>query len=160
HGDTLGLLIGQAQAAALAALARERGATLFMVLTAIVKLLLFRYTGQDEILIGCPIAGREHADVEDLVGCYVNMLPLRDRVNGAAGFFDLLDTVRVSATEAYEHQAYPFDRLVDELDLQRDPSRSPMFDVVVVMQNAGAPAPALSGIEVQPLIRDYPSSKF
>ena len=131
-----------------------------MTLVAIVKVLLYRYTGQDEILLGFPIAGRNHPDLENQIGFYVNILPLRERVRGEASFLELLDAVKATATEAYEHQAYPFDRLVDELKVARDVSRSPMFDVVVVMQNAAAPAPALAGLSVQPFIRAYDVSKF
>ncbi|MGH8573121.1 MAG: condensation domain-containing protein, partial [Gammaproteobacteria bacterium] len=160
RGRTLGFRLDGDRTAAMSALAREHNASLFMVLVAAVKALLYRYTGQDEILIGFPIAGRNHPDLESQIGFYVNTLPLRDRVRGEASFRQLLDQVRATATEAYEHQPYPFDRLVDELDVARNVSRSPMFDVVVVMQNAAAPAPAIDGLAVRPFIREYDASKF
>jgi non-ribosomal peptide synthetase component F len=160
RGHTTGGQIDSGQLGAIAALARQANASLFMVLLAIVKVLLHRYSGQEDILVGSPIAGRNHPDLESQVGFYVNMLPLRDRVLNDMAFLDLVAQVKATATEAYEHQAYPFDRLVDELDLKRDVSRSPMFDVIVVMQNAGAPAPALDGVSVTPFIRAYDVSKF
>jgi amino acid adenylation domain-containing protein len=131
-----------------------------MALVAVVKVLLYRYTGQDDSLLGFPITGRTHPHLENQIGFYVNTLPLRDRVRPEASFLDLLDAVKVTATEAYEHQAYPFDRLVDELHVARDVSRSPMFDVVVVMQNATQPTPGLDGVAVQPFIPWYDIAKF
>ncbi|MDM0053946.1 non-ribosomal peptide synthetase [Variovorax sp. J22R115] len=148
------------QATALAALARARHASLFMVLVALVQTLLHRHTGQDELMLGFPIAGRDHPDLEGQVGFYVNLLPLRLRVDGEAPFVELLDAVRDAATEAYEHQAYPFDRLVDELDVARDIGRAPMFDVVVVMQNAAAPTQAPEGLAVSAFVTDYEVAKF
>jgi non-ribosomal peptide synthetase component F len=130
------------------------------VLAAVVKVLLYRWTGQRDILVGFPIAGRDHPDLEDQIGFYVNTLPLRDRIGEGDSFLALLERVRTAATEAYEHQAYPFDLLVDELQVPRDVSRSPMLDVVVVMQNAGKPAPSIPGLKVRPFLRDYPIAKF
>jgi NRPS condensation-like uncharacterized protein len=114
---------------------QSRGATLFMGLLSAVNVLLYRYTGQQDIIIGSPIAGREHADLNDQIGFYVNTLALRTRIDGSMRFTDLLEKIKGDTLEAYEHQSYPFDELVDELELRRDMSRNALFDVLVVLQN-------------------------
>ncbi|HKR65869.1 MAG TPA: condensation domain-containing protein, partial [Thermoanaerobaculia bacterium] len=117
-------------------LPRAQRASTYMTLVAAVKVLLHRITDADDIVVGCPVAGRTHPELEEQIGFYVNMLALRDRVEPHLRFDELLERVRVTAEEAYEHQDYPFDRLVAELGIARDASRSPLFDVVVVLQNA------------------------
>jgi amino acid adenylation domain-containing protein len=114
----------------------RHGMTLFMVLTASVKVLLHRYTGQDEIIIGSPLAGRDHPDLADQIGCFVNTVVFRDHLSPDDPFSEVLQRVRQTMLEAYEHQLYPFDKLVEELDLPRDMRRSPVFDVSVSLMNA------------------------
>ncbi|MBB5624285.1 hypothetical protein HDE69_005386, partial [Pedobacter cryoconitis] len=116
-------------------LIQQQHATLFMGLLALVNTLLYRYTGQGDQVIGSPVAGRGHVDLEDQIGFYVNTLALRSRFNGTDSFKAVLAQVRKVTTEAYEHQAYPFDELIDALMLQRDMSRNPLFDVMVILQN-------------------------
>ena len=116
-------------------LCQENGSTLFMGLLSAVNALLYRYTGQDDIIVGSPIAGRDHIDLEDQIGFYVNTLALRSRFDSSRGFREMLEEVREVTLGAFEHQAYPFDELVDELDLKRDISRNALFDVMVVLQN-------------------------
>ncbi|HPI00339.1 MAG TPA: condensation domain-containing protein, partial [Chitinophagaceae bacterium] len=116
-------------------LSQEQGATLFMGLLAVVNTLLYRYTNQEDIIIGSPIAGREHADLEDQIGFYINTLALRTQFKGEDSYKELLEKVKQVILGAYEHQVYPFDELVDELQLNRDMSRSALFDVMVVLQN-------------------------
>lgn len=111
------------------------GASLFMVLLAAINALMYRYTGMDDIIIGTPIAGREHSDLEDQIGFYVNTLALRTRFGGQESFDRLVERVKTTALEAYANQLYPFDRLVDDLELERDLSRAPLFDVMVVLHN-------------------------
>jgi tyrocidine synthetase III len=118
-------------------LAQKQEGTLFMALLATVNALLYRYSNQEDIVIGSPIAGREHIDLENQIGFYVNTLALRFRFQGDDSFQELLEKIKLVTLDAYEHQVYPIDELIDELDLQRDMSRSPLFDVMVVMQNAG-----------------------
>ena len=117
-------------------LLQQQGSTLFMGLLASVKALLFRYTGQEDIVIGTSIASREHPDLENQIGFYVNTLPLRTRFDGGGSFLDLLAHVKQVTVGAYEHQVYPFDELINELGLQRDMSRSSLFDVMVVLPDA------------------------
>ena len=116
-------------------LCQSQGSTLFMGLLATVKVLLYRYTNQKDIVIGSPIAGREHIDLQNQIGFYVNTLALRTQFEGAASFKELLANVKDVTLGAYEHQIYPFDELVDHLPLKRDMSRNPLFDVMVTFQN-------------------------
>ncbi|TDB84786.1 amino acid adenylation domain-containing protein [Actinomadura sp. KC216] len=114
----------------------QRGCTLFMVLVAAIKATLFRQTGQPDITLGTPVAGRDHVDLEGQIGFYVNTLPLRTTLSADETFDALLAKVRAGTTAALEHRADPFDSVVDDLGLRRDPSRSPVFDLLVVLQNA------------------------
>ncbi|SDO82090.1 HxxPF-repeated domain-containing protein, partial [Pedobacter steynii] len=122
----------------LRSLTQEHGATLFMGLLTALNALLYRYTGQEDIIVGSPIAGREHADLEDQIGFYVNTLALRSRFSGKDSYRELLAQTRQVTLAAYEHQVYPFDELVEALDLKRDMSRNPLFDVLIVLQNQTA----------------------
>ncbi|RBL90507.1 non-ribosomal peptide synthetase [Chitinophaga flava] len=134
------------------ALCQEQGATLFMGLLAAVNILLFRYTnGDDDIIIGTPVAGREHADLEGQIGVYINTLALRTKLMPTDRFRKVLEKVRQVTLDAYEHQVYPFDELVDALKLPRDTSRHPLFDVMVELQHQDDNEEGLDGISV----RDY-----
>ncbi|OMI85428.1 hypothetical protein BSZ07_33620 [Streptomyces sp. M1013] len=117
-------------------LAARRGCTLFMVLVAALQATLFRQTGQPDITLGTPVAGRDHIDLEGQIGFYVNTLPLRTELAADETFDALLAKVKAGATEALEHRAHPFDAIVDDLRPRRDPSRNPVFDLLVVLQNA------------------------
>jgi len=114
---------------------RANGATLFMTLTAITKILLYRYSGQEDIIIGTPSAGRNHPDLHDQIGYYINTVVLRDHLASTDSFTDTLIKVKQTALAAFERELYPFDQLVEELNLDRDMSRSPIFDVMLVLQN-------------------------
>jgi amino acid adenylation domain-containing protein len=117
------------------ALSAAEGGTLFMGLLAAVNMLLHRYTQQEDIIIGSPIAGRQHADLEGQIGFYLNTLALRTSFSGSDNYQSLIHKVKAVTLGAYEHQLYPFDTLVDELQLPRDMSRHPLFDVMVILQN-------------------------
>ncbi|HEY0609631.1 MAG TPA: amino acid adenylation domain-containing protein, partial [Chitinophaga sp.] len=127
--------IDPAATTALKALCQSADSTLFIGLLSVVKALLYRYTGQEDIIIGSPVAGREHSDLEDQIGFYVNTLPLRTRFSGTHSYLQLLSHVRQTTLNAYGHQSFPFDALVEELALQRDLSRNALFDVLVLLQH-------------------------
>ncbi|WP_308424187.1 condensation domain-containing protein, partial [Pedobacter psychrotolerans] len=114
---------------------QSQGATLFMGLLGLLNVLFYRYTGQEDMVIGSPIAGREQVELEDQIGFYVNTLALRTRFHGTGSYSELLKEVRELTLSAYDHQVYPFDELVEALQLQRDMSRNPLFDVMMVLQN-------------------------
>ncbi|MEP7252799.1 MAG: amino acid adenylation domain-containing protein [Ginsengibacter sp.] len=114
---------------------RKEGTTMFMVLLSVVKVLLYRYSGQQDITVGTAIAGRQQQEVEGLIGFFVNTLALRDEVIGAASFRSLLQSVKVTTLEAYGHQEVPFERVVETVVKERDLSSSPLFQVMFVFQN-------------------------
>ncbi|MCW3842672.1 amino acid adenylation domain-containing protein [Micromonospora yasonensis] len=114
---------------------QARGATLAMTVLAALKALLWRYTGQADICVGTPVAGRVRAELEPMVGFFVNMLPLRTVLDGDWTFEELLGQVRRTALGAYDHQEVPFERLVDLVDAPRDLSRNPLFQVMFNMLN-------------------------
>jgi len=114
---------------------KKNGVSLLITVVACLKALFYRYTRQQDIIIGLTSSGREHLDLQDQIGFFVNALALRTVFSGAESFETLLQKVKQTVTEALEHEVYPFDLLVEELDLERDMSRSPLFDVLVQMLN-------------------------
>jgi aspartate racemase len=146
--------------AGLKALGAREGATLFMTLLAAFQVLLYRDSGQTDIAVGSPIAGRGRPEVEGLIGFFVNTLVLRSDLSGEPLFLELLSRVRNTALEAYTHQDLPFEKLVEDLAPARDLSRQPLFQVLFVLQNTpGAPL-ALDGLAVSRLVRETESVKF
>ncbi|MCP4659111.1 MAG: amino acid adenylation domain-containing protein, partial [bacterium] len=145
---------------ALRALGRGEGTTLFMTLLAAFDALLARSTGTDEVTVGSPIANRNRSEIEELIGFFVNVLPLRVRLAGNPSFRELLARVREVALDAYAHQDLPFEKLVEELQPQRDLSRQPLFQVVFALQSAPEPPLELAGVTVTPLRVDGATAKF
>jgi amino acid adenylation domain-containing protein len=133
------------------ALSQQAGVTLFMTLLAAFDVLLYRYTGQTDIVVGTPVAGRNRSEVEGLIGVFVNMLALRTRLDGDPPFAELLQRVRSMALAAYAHQDVPFEKLIEELQLARDLSRNPLFQVMLVLQNVPLPALKGPGLNVLPM---------
>ncbi|KAB8315461.1 non-ribosomal peptide synthetase [Tolypothrix campylonemoides VB511288] len=129
-------------------LSRQQGVTLFMTLLAAFKTLLYRYTGQTDILVGSPIASRNRAEIESLIGFFVNVLVLRTDLSGELSFQQLLARVKSTALEAYVHQDLPFEKLVEEIQPQRDLSYNPLFQVMFVLQNVPISNPSLSDVSV------------
>ncbi|OMP74504.1 hypothetical protein BW716_35020, partial [[Flexibacter] sp. ATCC 35208] len=142
-------------------LLRAEQSTLFMGLLSVVQVLLYRYSGQSDLIIGSPVAGRSHPDLEDQLGLYVNTIALRSQVNGEGSYRSHLSAVRGITLSAYDHQLYPFDKLVSDLGLSRDMSRHALFDVMVVLQQGSSVAGAPGGLEVSRYSVVQPdSSKF
>jgi non-ribosomal peptide synthetase component F len=123
----------------LKALSRQEGVTLFMALLAVFQALLHRYTGQDDIVVGTPVAGRDRAELEGLIGFFVNTLVLRTNLSGNPSFRQLLGRVREVALGAYTHQDLPFEKLVETLHPERNMSHQPLFQVMFVLQQPLAP---------------------
>ncbi len=123
-------------------------ATLFMTMLAAFQVLLVRYTGQTDVVVSNGVATRGHRELEGLIGCFVNILLMRSDLANNPRFSDLLRQVRSVALEAYSHQDLPFDRLVEELDPERDTSRQPLFQVMLVMLNAPVQNLELPGLTI------------
>ncbi len=130
---------------------RKFGTTQFMTLLAAFYVLLARYSGQDDIVLGAVIANRNRAEVEDLIGLFANTLPLRARLEGDPSFRALLDRVKETALGAYAHQDMPFERLVEELRPERSLSYNPLFQVLFSLQSSSRRSFELDGLQLQPL---------
>ena len=149
RGGTVALEVDAELHGGLLALARRSGASLFMVLQAGVAGLLSRLGAGEDIAIGTVVAGRSEAELEELVGFFVNTLVLRTDLSGDPTFSELIERVRRFALEAYSHQEVPFERLVEALQPERSQSRHPLFQVVLVFQNAPEASVALPGLNIQ-----------
>ncbi|HSG38504.1 MAG TPA: amino acid adenylation domain-containing protein, partial [Thermoanaerobaculia bacterium] len=144
----------------LGALGRQHGATPFMVLLAGLGALLIRHGVQEDLAVGSPIAGRSRTELEDLIGLFLNTLVLRNDFSGAPSFAELLGRVRGTTLAAYAHQDIPFEKLVDELAPERSLSRSPFFQVLLVLQNAPLAPLSLPGITLEPVGIEIDTVKF
>ncbi|MFG2441144.1 condensation domain-containing protein, partial [Streptomyces sp. NPDC048508] len=143
--------------------AGRQGASLFMVLLSLFQIVLARYSRQDDIAVGTPIAGRNRAEIEDVVGFFVNTLVMRTDLSGDPTFADLIDRVKDTALGAYDHQDLPFERLVEEVAPERDLSRNPLFQTMFVLQAPGSADGEtwqLAGTDVEPLEIERGVAKF
>jgi len=151
---------------ALRQLSQQEGTTMFMTLLAVFKVLLYRYSGQEDIVVGTPIAGRNRAELEGLIGFFVNTLVLRTEVEGGVSFRELLRRVREVTLGAYGYQELPFEKLVEEIHPQRDMSRNPLFQVMFMLMNApvsgqdAAVGKAEAAAEQEGLAVDIGAAKF
>ncbi|WP_118974720.1 condensation domain-containing protein [Taibaiella koreensis] len=150
EGDKLLFDLSGDQVQQIQAMAATTGTTPFMVLLAVFKVLLHKYTGQEDIVIGSPIAGRAHNDLDKVIGMFVNTLLLRTRPAREKTFIQFLQEVKEHTLNAYDNQDYPFALLVDKLNGKKDPSRNPLFDVIFVLQNLKMPKMQLEDIAVSP----------
>ncbi|AXG70687.1 tyrocidine synthase 3 [Kordia sp. SMS9] len=135
HGSVKSHQYSEAFLQSLKTFSKSNNASLFMTLMAGINALLHRYTHQNDIILGTPIAGREHPDLEGQIGLFVNTLAIRTQIENNQSFSSLIHTQKNNLLNAYEHQNYPLDELVTKLNLQRDTSRSALFDVMVILQN-------------------------
>ncbi len=140
-------------AADLARLGRETGTTRFMVLLAGFAIALSRSSGQTDLVVGTPIAGRTRTETEGLIGCFINTLVLRIDLSGSPAVREVLERVRTAALDAYAHQDVPFEKLVEVLQPQRDPSTPPLFQVMMALQHRPAPV-AAHGLRLEALDLD------
>ncbi|MEM1366477.1 MAG: amino acid adenylation domain-containing protein, partial [Cyanobacteria bacterium P01_H01_bin.15] len=161
QGGKYQLRLTKAQTDALKQLGQVQGTTLFMTLLAAFKVLLYRYSGVTDLLIGTPIANRQRAEVEPLMGMFINTLVLRSNLAGNPTFSELLAQVRQVALDAYSHQDLPFEQLLDSLDLPRSASHSPLFQVMFALQNAHREAAeSVDGLSWSPLPVETSTAKY
>ena len=152
--------LGAARTAGLAALSRRQGATLFMTLLALFETLLGRTTGQKDVVLGSPIANRNRAETEGLIGFFVNSLVMRGDLTGDPPFVSLLARTRRAALAAYAHQDLPFERLVEELRPERRLAQNPLFQVVCALQNAPLRRIELPGLSLTPVDGEFTATRF
>ncbi|HEU5226877.1 MAG TPA: amino acid adenylation domain-containing protein, partial [Ktedonobacteraceae bacterium] len=164
HGARYSFSFSRALSTRLKALSQQEGVTLFMTLLAALQTLLFRYSGQTDIVVGTPIAGRTRIEVERLIGFFINTLVLRADLSGNPRFKELLLQVREMTLAAYSHQDLPFEKLVEELQLERSLSQSPLFQVLFVLQNISPRDTntllASQGLSLEPLEISSGTAKF
>ncbi|WP_234017158.1 non-ribosomal peptide synthetase [Nostoc sp. 'Lobaria pulmonaria (5183) cyanobiont'] len=146
--------------ASLNKLSQQQGSTLFMTLLAAFQTLLWRYTGQEDIVVGSPIANRNRAEIEGLIGFFVNTLVLRTNLAGNPSFEELIKRVREVALGAYAHQDLPFELLVEQLQPQRDLSYTPLFQVMFVLHNFPMSVLELPGLTLTPIKSERKTAHF
>jgi len=159
-GESRSFKLAPALTKALKNLSQKTETTLFMVLLAAFKVLLYRYTGQTDITVGSPIANRNRAAIEGLIGLFMNTLALRTELGGDPSFLELLSRVRQVALGAYSHQDLPFEKLIEVLQIPRDLSHTPLFQAVFILQNAPTSALNLPGLRLTPLGFSGKTAKF
>ncbi|WP_028546570.1 non-ribosomal peptide synthetase [Paenibacillus taiwanensis] len=159
-GDVALLTLSKEQHEQLGKLAADHGATLYMVLLTAYTALLHKYTGQEDIIVGSPIAGRNHPDLEPLLGMFVNTLAIRNYPTREKTFLDLLAEVKDSTLEAFEHQDYPFENIVEKVQTARDMSRNPLFDTMFSLENTERGTIEFDGLQIQPYPHQHTIAKF
>jgi len=161
HGATCSFVMDANLTQGLKKLAEERGATLFMVLLAAFQTLLYRYSGQDDIAVGTPVAGRRSSETEKLIGFFINTLVLQGDLSGAPSFIGLLQRTKEVTLEAYAHQDVPFEKLVEVLSPERNLGSTPFFQVMITLQNAPDSDLRLGGALLEPFdVGNNETSKF
>ncbi len=150
-GDEIIFKIEKDETTQLKNMVRDTGSSLFTVLLSVVNILLHKYSGQEDFVVGCPIAGRTHLDIQNTLGMFVNTLPLRSKFNGEIAYNQYLLQLKETVFKAFDNQEYPFDELVEKVTLDRDISRNPLFDIMLVMQNMELTKLELDGL----LIKEY-----
>ncbi|MGG1619646.1 condensation domain-containing protein, partial [Paenibacillus sp. NRS-1781] len=159
-GDTVVFRLEREVSERLKELAAQTGSTLYMVLLAAYTALLHHYTGQEDIIVGTPIAGRPYADLEPIIGMFVGTLAMRNYPTVAQPFRHYVEDVKARALQAYEHQDYPFEELVEKLNVKRDMSRNPLFDTMFVLQNTEQGELKLPDISFRPFGMEQVPAKF
>ena len=152
--------IDENSASSIRSYCRERGVTLYMFALSCFHVLLSRYTGQSDVVSGCPVAGREFHSLDRVIGMFVNTLALRTRPDGEKRFEDYLSEVKAICIESFQNQQYPFEELIDALPLEKDMSRNPLFDAVLVVQNFEAPMVTEAFRSIEPSEFERTTAKF
>ena len=149
RGGMVEMLIDKSLEVRLKSLSLQHGCTLFMTLLSVFKVLLYRYSGQEDISVGTPVANRRQSSVEGLIGFFVNTLVIRSDLSGNPRFIDFLQSIRDNTLECYAHQDAPFEKVVERVVHHRDLGRNPLFQVMFTLQNTPAvPIPDLGGMEL------------
>ena len=160
EGDNISFEIKKEEVQKFRELLKERGSTLNMGLLAVYNILLSRYSGQEDIVVGSPTAGRLHSDLDNILGIFVNTLSLRNKPEGAKTFTAFLEEVKQETIKSFENQSYQFEELVEKVAHTRDISRNPLFDVMFVLQNVEMGELAIEGLTFKPYQKEALVSKF
>jgi tyrocidine synthetase III len=160
RGAEIGFSITRQQTQTLKRLALKRGATLYQLLIALTNLQMAKLTGSEDITIGIPVSGRTHPDLENIVGMFVNTLPLRNKQQGSMTVEAFLDRVKNNTVDALANQDYPYEDIVERVVMNRDAGRNPLFDVVLVYRDFNTAEEGIDGLTVRPLEREEKNAKF
>jgi amino acid adenylation domain-containing protein len=160
RGSRQGILLEQTQLEALKKLSRTHGVSLFMTLLAAYKVLLYRYTGDGDVVIGTPTAGRSRGEMERMIGCFVNNLVLRTQITGTSSFAEVLKETSRTVLEAMGHQNVPFEKIIQTVNPERNLSYSPLFQLFFIFQQGGSALGELNGAVCTPLDYTHGTSKF
>jgi len=160
EGDHIAFEINKEETNDLKKLAKDEEVTLFMVLIAIYNVLLSKLSLSEDIVVGTPVVGREQAELQDIIGMFVNTLALRNSPAGQKTFKMFLEEIKKSTLEAFQNHAYPFDDLVEEVAKAWEPSHNPLFDTVFTLQNIDIPEIEIPGLKLKPYEYNHPTSKF
>ncbi|MSO00263.1 lichenysin non-ribosomal peptide synthetase LicA [Bacillus paralicheniformis] len=160
EGDRVSAVLPKDMKEKLAVLAEQNGATLYMVMLAAYNMLLAKYSGQEDVIVGTPAAGRRHADLEGIIGMFVNTLAIRSKVEPGRTLRDFLHDVKKTVIDAFEHQDYPFERLAEKVGASRDLSRHPVFDTMFILQNAWEDIPMLGDLHLSIYETNFNIAKF
>ncbi|MFD0697523.1 condensation domain-containing protein, partial [Paenibacillus sp. GCM10027628] len=160
EGDAVIVRSGQPLHDQIYKLASECGATLYIIMLAAYQVLIAKYSGQTDIIVGTPVAGRSVAETENMIGMFVNTLAIRTRPESGKTFGQFLEEVKRSSLHALEHQHYPLEMLIDQLELRRDLSRNPLFDTVFSVQNQDMKASEFAGLKFEPYHRENKIAQF
>ncbi|MGE7202903.1 lichenysin non-ribosomal peptide synthetase LicA [Bacillus haynesii] len=160
EGDRVSAVLPKDMKEKLAVLAEQNGATLYMVMLSAYNMFLAKYSGQEDVIVGTPAAGRRHSDLEGIIGMFVNTLAIRSKVDPGRTFADFLHDVKKTVIDAFEHQDYPFERLAEKFGASRDLSRHPVFDTMFILQNAWEDIPLLGDLHLSIYETNFNIAKF
>lgn len=160
EGNSISFDFSKEETIKLRSVAEREGVTMFTILFAFYNILLSKISNQDDIVVGVPVSGRSHPDLESMVGFIINVLPLRSRFQSDLVFKEFLSSVGSKVLSYFDNQAYPYEELIDALNVKRDKGRNPLFDVMFVFQNVKESALKIPGIKLEPLRETRTTSKF
>lgn len=160
RGNILNRVIDSDTRQRLIEFSKKSQTTEFMIFTSAIMIALGKYSNQEDIIIGSPVYGRTNSEVENLVGVFVNTLALRGDINGEKSYLDFLKEIKETALRAYENQEYQFDDLIDTLEIKRDISRNPLFDVMFSYQNNDSVELNIDNVFIKPVEHKFESQKF
>jgi amino acid adenylation domain-containing protein len=160
EGRSESIEIGEEAVRRLKEVGGRQGATMYMVMAAAMEVLMYRYSGQEDMVIGTPVANRVRQETEPLIGCFINVLALRAKLSNNPTYNEMLRQAREVILDALTHQDLPFEKLVEALQIERDPSRSPLFQVMFALQSARNPETELPGLTLTPMDEENKAAHF
>ncbi len=160
QGDFIYFSIGKEDTLRLKTLCSSSGSTMFMMILSVYNILLSKLSNQQDVVVGTPVACRDHADLENMIGMFVNTLPLRNEVSGSLSFQEFLTSVQQKTLSCFDNQSYQYEELIDELKVGRNTSRNPLFDVLFSYQNIEKSELEISGLALQSYHNEQTVSKF